>query len=416
MIDIKKLSEPEIVQKLLSRDPSLPIEKIVELNSLKNKYVREEDNLRRQRNESIDEMTSLRNKPNLFQEKRIELKQLSNKISSLTEKRQSLSDELNQYLLEVPNIIQDDVPRSQNKEDSEILYTYGQVPTHNFSAKDHLELVESNKLVDFKVGSKMAGNGFALYRGKGAILEFALINYMLNHHIKNGFEFVLPPILNNTESLTGSGNLPKFANQIYSCKDDKLHLIPTSEVPLTAMFSGEIVDLSNGPKRLVAYTPCFRREAGAGGQRDKGLIRMHQFNKIETYSIVKPENAKMELEFLVENARTILEELGLHFRVANLPSCDLSLQSSQTYDIEIWLPYQKRYSEVSSGSNCTDYQARRSNMKFREGSSNKYVNTLNCSGLATPRLMVALLETYQNEDGSIDIPASLVPFTRFNKI
>jgi len=414
MIDIKKIiRQRELVEtKLLARGYNKSLDELIALYEKRNILQKKEDELRHQKKEKSTFMRY----QEISEEMRIEMRNISQEIDKVAKEAKNIDSKITTSLLEIPNLILDDVPISDRKEDSIKVYSFGKVNEFEFPISDHVSLAKNLRLIDFERATKMAGSSFPLYFSKGAILEWSLINFMINYQISSGFNFVLPPILNNTRSLTISGNLPKFADQIYSCKDDDLHLIPTSEVPLTAFFSDELVNLDNGPIRLMAYTPNFRREAGSYGKRDQGLMRMHQFNKIETYSICQPSQSKEELEFLVENARGILEKLGLHYRIANLPSCDLAQQSAKTYDIEIWLPFQKRYSEVSSASNCTDYQARRANIRFKLESDKGYVHTLNCSGLATPRVMVALLETYQTKDGGVIVPEVLREFTHFDEI
>jgi seryl-tRNA synthetase len=416
MIDLKYALEnyDAIEKKLHARDPSINLELVRDTYYLRKDLIQQEEFLRSEQNASSQLVKDLNGAAK--DAKVAELRQLSDKISSISSERKTIDEKLNALLLDIPNIIQDDVPISSRKEDSVIVKEYGHKPSFDFMPADHADLVEKLGLVDFARASKIATKGFPMYTGKGAALEFALIQYMIKHHTSKGLTFILPPILNNTATLTNGGNLPKFAEQIYSCRDDDLHIIPTSEVPLTSMYSNEVIDLSQGPLRFFAYTPNFRREAGTYGKRDRGLMRIHQFNKVETYSICKPEESQKETAFLVSNATELLDDLELHYRVANLPSCDLAHQSSQTFDIEIWLPTQSRYSEVSSGSNCTDFQARRANIKYTTDKNKEYVHTINCSGLATPRLLVALLETNQTQEGGIKIPKALQPFTGFDYI
>ena len=418
MLDIKRIiADPETIQrKLKARDPSLDITELLNIYTQKRDYDDSVETKRAEINRANKEMAKLKSNSEEFNYQRDLLRKVSDEIKALSTEQKNLEQKMNTILLGLPNIIQDDVPISQNKEESIVLSTYGMKKESNFPIKDHLELVNRLGIIDFARGSKLAETGFPLYVGKGAILEFALLQFMIEHHTKSGLTFVLPPILNNTATLTNAGNLPKFAEQIYSCKDDDLHLVPTAEVPLTGMFAGEVLHLDEKPLRFFAYTPNFRREAGGYGKRDRGLMRIHQFNKVETYSICQPKDSEKELDFLLKNATALLEKLDLHYRLTKLPSCDLAQQSAKTCDIEIWLPFQDRYSEVSSGSNCTDYQARRANIKYQVGNQKSYVNTLNCSGLATPRVMVALLESYQTKDGRVRIPSELVRFTGFDMI
>jgi seryl-tRNA synthetase len=403
-------------QILQKRDPNIKLDPLIECYNEKKKYLTEFERLQSKRKEESRLLAKLDKKSHDFEEKRTELRLLSEEVAKLKRLIRETEQKLNEILLSLPNIILDEVPVSYNKEDKEIVKIGGTKPKFNFPIKSHQELCKSLGIIDFERSAKIAGTGFPLYCGKGAQLEWALINFMLTHSIKNGFIFILPPFLNNTTSLIVSGSLPRFKEEIYSCRDDDLHLIPTSEVPLTNLYRNETLDRNQLPIRLCAYSPCFRREAGSYGKLTRGLMRLHQFNKIEMYSICLPSESKKELKFLVENAENILKMLNLHYRIVNLPSCDLAYQSAQTYDIEVWLPYIGEYSEVSSASNCLDYQARRGNIRFRDGFTSGYVHTLNCSGLATPRVMIALLETYQTEDGHIIIPEVLRPYMGFDKI
>jgi seryl-tRNA synthetase len=325
------------------------------------------------------------------------------------------TSKLNEALLHLPNTLQPDVPRSQHKDDKVIVHVFGKPPQLHQGAQDHIELGKRHSILDFERASKIAGSGFPLYRGAGAKLEWGLINFMIDRAIANGFEFMMLPLLNNSTSLTASGNLPRFAEELYSTADG-WHAIPTAEVPLTNFYRDETLDTKSLPIRIASYSPCFRREAGGHGKLARGLMRMHQFNKVETYSFCEPQQARREHEELVRNGESILESLGLHYRLANLPSSDLASQSSQTFDIEVWLPKAAMYSEVSSASNCTDFQARRANIKMKGGRKSGYVHTLNCSALATPRVMIALLETYQRPDGSIDVPQVLQPYVGIDRI
>ena len=346
---------------------------------------------------------------------RATIRSLREQERSITAELSAVADELTNALLYLPNRLQPDVPRSPNKEDKDIIHIYGAAPHLPIDALDHIALGRKHSLLDFDRAAKIAGSGFPLYRGVGARLEWGLINFMLERAQRNGFEFMLLPLFNSTESLTASGNLPRFADELYSTEDG-WHAIPTAEVPITNLYRGEILDVAELPLRVVSYSPCFRREAGGHGKLARGLMRMHQFNKVETYSFCSPEQAKDEHQNLVRNGESILEDLGLHYRLANLPSSDLAQQSSQTFDIEVWLPKAEMFSEVSSASNCTDFQARRANIRFRGHQENQFVHTLNCSALATPRVMIALLETYQQLDGSIVIPDVLRPYVGVNRI
>jgi seryl-tRNA synthetase len=276
-----------------------------------------------------------------------------------------------------------------------------------------MELNEKLDLFDFKRGAKITGTGWPVYTGLGARLEWALINYLVSCNLKNGFKQWMPPLLVRPDILFGSGQLPKFEHQQFKLHDDEFHLylIPTAEVSLNGLHADEIISEEDLPLKYMAYTPCFRREAGAAGANERGLIRTHQFNKVEMFAFCNPIESNKIFDEMVANAEGILQGLGLHYRLSLLVTGDMSFAAAKTVDVEVWLPGQDRYYEVSSISNCTDYQARRSNIRYREkGGKPEFVHTLNGSGLATSRLMVSILENNQNEDGSINIPAALQPY------
>jgi seryl-tRNA synthetase len=306
-----------------------------------------------------------------------------------------------------------DIKVSDDPKENVVIKEFGKKPTFDFPFKNHLELNEKLGLFDFERAAKLAGSGWPLYKGWGARLEWALINYMLSINIKNGFQQWMPPALVRKEIMFGSGQLPKFENQQFKVDDEEYHLylIPTAEIPLNGLHIDEILPEESLPLKYCAYTPCFRREAGAAGEKERGLIRMHQFNKVEMFCFTRPDESPQIFEEMCASAEEILQGLDIHYRNVLLVTGDMSFASTRTVDIEVWLPGQDRYYEVSSVSNCTDYQARRSQIRFRKkGEKPELVHTLNGSGLATSRLMVALLENNQNPDGSINIPKVLQPY------
>ncbi len=292
-----------------------------------------------------------------------------------------------------------------------VIKEFKEKPVFNFPFKNHVELNERLNLFDFKRGAKISGSGWPVYRNLGARLEWALINYMIDTQLKHGFQQFMPPLLVKEETVFASGQLPKFENQQFKITDAdyNLYLIPTAEVPLNGMHIDEILDSAELPLKYMAYTPCFRREAGAAGSQERGLIRMHQFNKVEMFCFTHPEESMKTFDWMLSCAEEVLKGLELHYRSVLLVSGDMSYAAARTVDVEAWLPGQNRYYEVSSVSNCTDFQARRSSIRFRgkEDDKTQFVHTLNGSGLATSRLMVALLENNQNEDGSVNIPLAL---------
>jgi seryl-tRNA synthetase len=304
----------------------------------------------------------------------------------------------------------DDVKISQDVADNVVLKTVGQKPTFTFPPKNHLELNEKHQLFEFQRTAKTTGTGWPAYRGMGARLEWALLNYMIDIQLLNGFEFWLPPILVRPPIMFGSGQIPKFDGQYYEVGEGehKLYMIPTAEVVLNGLHYDEILPAESLPIKYAAFTPCFRKEAGAAGSQERGLIRVHQFHKVEMFCFTLPDQSEEVFEEMIGVGEEILQGLGLHYRLSQLVTGDMSFTAAKTIDIEVWLPGQNRYYEVSSISNCTDYQSRRSQIRFREkGGKPELLHTLNGSGLATSRLMVALLENNQNPDGSINLPPVL---------
>jgi len=324
-----------------------------------------------------------------------------------------------ELLLGIPNLPHEGCPVGHSAEENPEIRTWGEKPEYSFTPKDHVTLGTTLGLLDFESATKITGSAFVVYRGVGARLERALVNFLLDVHTgHHGYTEVLPPYLIHAESLVGTGQLPKFADQIYACPEDGLYLAPTAEVPVTNLHREEIVRAEQLPINYAAYTPCFRREAGAAGVGTRGLIRMHQFDKVELVKITAPETSMDELEDLTGHAENILQQLGLHYRVIELCTGDLGFGSTKTYDIEVWAPGQNSYLEVSSCSCFGDYQARRMNLRFKDAETgkNRFAHTLNGSGTALARLYVALLETYQHEDGSIRLPEVLRPYVGSTEI
>jgi seryl-tRNA synthetase len=316
--------------------------------------------------------------------------------------------------LRCPNMPLDDVPVG-NKESNKVVRTFGKKRNFTFTPRNHVELALQNKWLDFETANRMAGAGFPFYRKDGMAMIYALSMYMLKHNARHGFEPMLPPYVVNEAALMVSGNFPKFAEQAYSIPLDGLYLTPTAEVNLTNIYKDTVIPEEELPIRMTSWTPCFRREAGSYGAHERGLIRIHQFDKVELVTVCKPEESPAELELIVSTAEAILQALGLHYRVSLLAGQDTGFQSAKTYDIEVWLPGQGEYREVSSCSSCTDFQARRGSIRYKpaDAQKNQLVHTLNGSSLALPRLMVALLETYQREDGTVEIPEILQPYLPF---
>jgi seryl-tRNA synthetase len=334
---------------------------------------------------------------------------LKAQLKEMEPKARELELQLHEIELRFPNLPHASVPEGNDADDNVTVRTWGEAPTGEFV--NHITIAEELKLIDFARATKVSGSGFAVYTGWGAKLQRALINYMADLQVSRGYLEVYPPALVTSQSLEGTGNLPKFAEDLYATTDD-LWLVPTAEVPVTNLYRDEIFEYFQVPMKLAAYTPCFRREAGAAGRDTRGILRMHQFDKVELVKYVHPETSYDELESLVEDAEAVLQSLGLHYRVLLLCAGDMGEKGCKCYDVEVWAPGEGRYLEVSSCTNFEAYQARRANIRFRPAPEAKpeFVHILNGSGTAVPRLMVALLETHRQPDGSIRIPEPLRPY------
>lgn len=412
MLDIKLIrSNPnEIERKLQTKDPSISLEPLLKLDQLLREKKTKAEELKAHRNEFSKKIGELKRQGQ-------DVKELMDKVSSISDDAHKLDQELAllekefmDQLSRLPNLPMDDIKISEDPKDNVVIKEWGQKRAFSFPFKNHLELNEKLGLFDFQRSAKISGAGWPAYKNLGARLEWALINYMIETHVKNGFTLWMPPLLVKEETVFGSGQLPKFENQQFKLSDEdfKLYLIPTAEVALNGLHADEIIPSEELPLKYTAYTPCFRREAGAAGKQERGLIRMHQFNKVEMFCFTKPEDSNACFDEMLASAEKILQGLGIHYRNTLLVTGDMSFAAARTVDVEVFLPGQDRYYEVSSVSNCTDYQARRSQTRFRKGNEKpELVHTLNGSGLATSRLMVALLENNQNEDGSITIPEVL---------
>ena len=342
-----------------------------------------------------------------------EMRAIGDRIDVLNRETAALDSRQEMLLLSIPNLPHEACPVGQSAEENPEIRVWGTKPSQPFQPKDHVALGTELKMLDFEAGVKISGSAFVVYRGAGARLERALINFLLDlHTTQHGYTEIAPPLLVKPEALVGTGNLPRFGDQLYHCEVDNLYLLPTAEVPVTNLHREEILDPATLPICYAAYTPCFRREAGSAGLGTRGLIRMHQFDKVELVKICLPDNSMEELEKLTSNAEKVLQLLGLHYRVIELCTGDIGLGSAKTYDIEVWAPGQGTYLEVSSCSNFGDYQSRRMKLRYKDAESRKnlFPHTLNGSGTALARLFVALVETYQQEDGSIAIPPSLQPY------
>lgn len=415
MIDIRLIRKDraQIEKKLKTKDPAIDLSTVLDLDTQIRESKTKVEELKAERNKTSEIIGKLKR---TGEDTSTYLEKVSNsakEIHALDHLLQQLEERYSFELAKLPNIPNDDIPVSVDPKQNVLIKEFKKKPEFDFPFLNHMELNEKLDLFDFKRGAKISGAGWPIYKNWGARLEWALLQYMISTHIKNGFIQWIPPILVRKETMFGSGQLPKFENQQFKIQDEDFHLylIPTSEVPLNALHADEVLAESELPLKYVAYTPCFRREAGAAGTQERGLIRTHQFNKVEMFCFSKPEESMKVFDQMMAGAEEILQGLDLHYRNMLLVTGDMSFSSAKTVDIEVWLPGQNRYYEVSSVSNCTDYQARRSNIRYKSGQNKpELVHTLNGSGLATSRLMVALLENNQNSDGSVNIPTALQPY------
>ena len=417
MIDSKLIEENmlEVKKKIESRGAEIDIDQFNALDLGRKEIIKKVEELERERNRGSKNVGELmregkKDEASSLQE---EMKQLSNQIKDLSELRSNAEEEFRNFMLTIPNIPDVSVPVGKSDEDNVEIRKWGEPREFDFTPKDHIELGSTLDILDLDRAAKITGARFALYKGLGARLERALINFMLDLHTsEHGYKEVLPPFMANTDSFIGTGNLPKFEEDLFKIKDTNYYLIPTAEVPVTNIHRDEILKESDLPIKYVAYTPCFRSEAGSYGKDVRGIIRQHQFNKVELVKFSSPDSSYAEHESLTENAERILQLLGLPYRVVVLCTGDMGFSSAKTYDIEVWVPSEKTYREISSCSNFIDFQARRASIRYRpnEGGKTKYVHTLNGSGLAVGRCVIAILENFQESDGTISIPEVLVPY------
>jgi seryl-tRNA synthetase len=413
MLDIRLIREkPDYVkERLAARDPALAsaVDEILECDRKRRASETRFQQLQADRKRISKEIGMRRGKGEDTSAVEAEVRAMGEEIAQLEDEAKQLEAGQRTLLLNVPNTPHDACPRGTSAEDNPVVRTWGEKPQLAFTPKSHIELGEHLRLFSFERAAKITGSAFVCYTGAGARLERTLINFLLDLQTQqHGYTEVLPPFLVRPEALVGTTQLPKFEEQLYRCERDELYLAPTAEVPVTNLHREEIVAAEALPIRYAAYTPCFRREAGAAGLGTRGLIRVHQFDKVELVKITTPETSFAELESLTADAEKVLQTLGLHYRVIELCTGDVGFGSAKTYDIEVWAPGQGAYLEVSSCSNFTDYQARRMNLRYKNADGkNVFCHTLNGSGTALPRLYVALLETYQQEDGSILLPLPL---------
>jgi len=413
MLDIRFIREnSELVkQKLEARGSDIDLSVFLSIDEKRREVLGKIEILRAERNSASDEIAKLKKEkkevdPSVF----ASMKELSSQVKALDEELKSVEQETNDFLLTIPNMPHESVPVGKTENDNEIVRSWGVAPELSFQPKEHWELGEKLGILDFDRASKIAGSRFSLYKGAGARLERALINFMLDLHTEDhNYTEILPPFIANRTTMTGTGQLPKFEDDLFKLDGLDYFLIPTAEVPLTNIFQKEILNEEDLPVYFAAHTPCFRKEAGSYGKDTKGLIRQHQFNKVELVKFSTPKTSDDELEGLLSNAEEVLKRLGIHYRVVNLCTGDIGFSAAKTYDIEVWLPGQGVYREISSCSNFGDFQARRAGIRYRKKGEKKteFVHTLNGSGLAVGRTVVAVLENFQQADGSVLIPEAL---------
>ena len=417
MLDIKYLRQniDFVRQKMDARGQKIDFDRFIRLDAKRRDILGAVETLRNERNSVSKQVGELKKKKEDASALIEKMGDVSAKIKEYDESLRVTEEELNAFVMIVPNIQHESVPQGSGSEDNAVVRTWGEKPVFSFEPKQHFDLGENLNILDFARGAKITGARFTLYRGAGAQLERALVSFMLDLHTeKHGYTEVLTPFMVNAESMTGTGQLPKFKEDLFKIEGMEYYLIPTAEVPVTNIYRDEILEEEKLPIYLVAYSPCFRAEAGSYGKDTRGLIRQHQFNKVEMVKFSKPETSYDELEKLTANAEEVLEKLGIPYRTVCLCTADLGFSSAKTYDVEAWMPGQNTYREISSCSNFDDFQARRAAIRFRRKDSGKveFVHTLNGSGLAVGRTVVAILENYQQADGSIIIPEALRPYMR----
>ncbi len=424
MIDIKLIIEkPDYVKEALSKKGyEVDFQELISWDAEKRSLLREIEQLKAQRNKVSAEIPKLKKQglpvENIFQE----MREIGDKIADGDAKINALSEKIFDFVACLPNMPDADL-KAGEKEANEVVKVYGKMPEFSFPVQNHVDLCVKNGLIDYERGVKLAGNGFWAYRGDGARLEWALLNFFISEHLNDGYEFILPPHQLSYNCGFGAGQFPKFSDEVYWLDVDEdrkknRFMLPTAETALVNLYAGEIIDPSKLPFKLFAYTPCYRKEAGSARSEERGMIRGHQFNKVEMVQYTTPEDSDKAFEELVNKACSLMDKLGLHFRLSKLAAGDCSASMARTYDVEVWIPSMGIFKEVSSVSNARDYQARRNNTRFRDKETGKpaYVHTLNGSGLATSRVFPALIEQYQNADGSITVPEVLRPFMGGQKV
>ena len=416
IVEDREKVEKGLCKRMESSKVSEILTKIAEAYEERKRLKNDYESKRSEQNSFNEKMSQAEKGSSEFQELIGNLKELSINVKEVEENLRKKDDELTALLETLPNIPDEDVVAG-GKENNEVIKITGEKPVFKFPIKDHVALGEDLNVLDLERASKISGSNFFMYKDRLAQLEWGLLNYFVKSHIDDGYEMIMPPHLVTEESAYTAGQLPKFKEDVYWVTDGNC-LIPTAETVLSNIHRDEILDEKELPKKYFAYTPCYRREAGSYRANERGIIRVHQFNKVEMFQYTTPEKSDEAFEELVSKAERLVEGLGLHYRTVKLAAGDCSAGAARTYDVEVWLPSLEQYYEVSSISNVREYQARRGDIRYKpnDGGKTRFVHMLNASGLATSRLMVAILETYQNEDGTISVPEVLRPFVGFDKI
>lgn len=415
MLDVKwiRSNQDEVRTFLANRNNDFDISPLLSMDEEKRALLGETEELKARRNEGSKQVGAAKAKGEDVSAVMEEMKGISEKIKEIDARIGEIDSAMSDMLLSIPNRPHESVPVGRDENDNVEVRRWGEPFDFSFEPKAHWDIGEALGILDFEKGASLAQSRFTVLKGKGARLERALTNFMLDlHTVRHGYLEVEPPFMVNSKTMQGTGQLPKFAEDLYKCEGDDLWLIPTSEVPLTNLHADEILEEEDLPKYYTAYSPCFRREAGAYGRDVRGMLRQHQFDKVEMVKLATPETSYDELEKMTDNAEEVLRILEIPFRTICLCTGDMGFGSSKTYDVEVWLPSQDKYREISSCSNCEDFQARRMNTRYRpkSGGRPRFVHTLNGSGIAVGRTLIAVLENYQREDGSVAVPEALVPY------
>lgn len=421
VLDLKRIREnpEEVKAALLKRMASVDFSELLALDQKRRETIAEVEGLKNKRNEVSAEIPKLKKAGQDVSRQLEEMKQVSNQIKALDDELAGLDAKIHEILVALPNTPAADVVAG-GKENNKQVREFGSQPKFDFQPKNHVDLATTLQLIDYPRGAAMGGNGFWVYKGAGALLEWALLNFFVEEHLKAGYEFILPPHILNTECGFVSGQFPKFKDDVFYIKSDKAEgeaggekfLLPTAETALINYHRGEILAEESLPKKYFSYTPCYRKEAGSYRAQERGMIRGHQFNKVEIFQFTRPEDSDQALEAMIVQAESIVQKLGLHYRLVKLAAEDCSASMAKTYDLEVWIPSMNEYKEVSSASNAYDYQARRGEIRFRRTATKKVesIHSLNASGLATSRLFPAILEQFQQKDGHVRVPEVLRKF------